>query len=90
MSYRDKNPPLSKSQRQVSASPSDGITIPVITASSSEGQVEDLEEKSIDPPAASQIPPAVNSEEKQGRKGRPDRADARRYHTAGAIEDIKV
>ena len=80
---------MSKSQRQVSASPSDGITIPVITASSSEGQ-EDLEEKSIDPPAASQIPPAVNSEEKQGRKGRPDRADARRYHTAGAIEDIKV
>ena len=79
---------MSKSPRQVSAN-SDGITIPVITASSSEGQ-EDLEEKSIDPPAASQIPPAVNSEEKQGRKGRPDRADARRYHTAGAIEDIKV
>ena len=79
---------MSKSPRQVSAN-SDGITIPVITASSSEGQ-EDLEEKSIDPPTASQIPPAVNSEEKQGRKGRPDRADARRYHTAGAIEDIKV
>jgi len=80
---------LSKSPRQVSAN-SDGITIPVITASSSEGQ-EDLEEKSIDPPA-SQIPPTttVNNEEKQGRKGRPDRADARRYHTAGAIEDIKV
>ena len=84
-----KNPPLAKS-RQVSAS--DGITIPVITASS-EGQeeVEHLEEKAIEAttqPAA--VPTGGQTEEKQGRKGRTDRADARRYHTAGAIEDIKV
>ena len=83
---KDKNPPLSKSQRQVSAS--DGITIPVITQSSEGGQEDqvELEEKAI----LEQPQPSPPEEKQQSRKGRPDRADARRYHTAGAIEDIKV
>lgn len=68
---------------------SDGITIPVITgvptSHEDEDVVDDLEEK-----MATGHSPTISNDEKPHRKGRMERTDARRYHTAGAIEDIKV
>ena len=93
----NQNPPLLKNRPVTS----DGITIPVITGvpSNNDDEMEDiqnLEEKSIEDQtgtSGTNSGTGTNtSEEKQlTRKGRIDRgADARRYHTAGAIEDIKV
>lgn len=73
-------------------STSDGITIPVITGVPSfqdddEDEKQHLEEKGIEDVTTSALPEKLQP----SRKGRTERGtDARRYHTAGAIEDIKV
>ena len=97
----NKTPPLLKSRPVTS----DGITIPVITGVPSNGDdyeddIQSLEEKAIEDQSVSansattnqHLPVSENEKQQQtNRKGRIDRgADARRYHTAGAIEDIKV
>ena len=88
---KSMSPPLVKS-RPVG---SDGITIPVITGvpAHPEDDNEILEEKSLEHEKHEKVPGLPNSSElEKPRKGRNDRAgaDTRRYHTAGAIEDIKV
>ena len=96
----NKTPPLLKSRPVTS----DGITIPVITGVPSNGHdyeddIQSLEEKAIEDQSVANsatsiqhLPVSENEKQQQtNRKGRIDRgADARRYHTAGAIEDIKV
>ena len=65
---------------------SDGITIPVITTGTGppDEEFEDESEENSSKEYDDKPSPAA-------RKGRIERgADARRYHTAGAIEDIKV
>ena len=96
----NQTPPLLKNRPVTS----DGITIPVITGvpSNNDDEMEDiqnLEEKSIEDQTGTSFESsnsgtgtnATEEKQQQTRKGRIDRgADARRYHTAGAIEDIKV
>ena len=84
-----KTPTSSFKSRNGIGNPTDSITIPVITGTPAD---EDLDHQdTADNDKLLDDPSSVSGEEKPSRKGRIERgADARRYHTAGAIEDIKV
>ena len=71
----------------------DGITIPVITGTPAEEDDDfigdETEKEAIDD--ANVVKDGDPDKPSPARKGRIERgADTRRYHTAGAIEDIKV
>ena len=71
----------------------DGITIPVITGTPAEEDddfIGDEAEKEV-LEDANVVKDGESDKPSPARKGRIERgADTRRYHTAGAIEDIKV
>jgi hypothetical protein len=88
------NPPLTKGRPVVTT---DGITIPVITGVPTTDEEENSSfEENLEKQsgiAENEISAAADNKPQHtniNRKGRVDRSDARRYHTAGAIEDIKV
>jgi hypothetical protein len=73
---------IQKSQRNLTGS--DGITIPVITGVPTNDEACEEDEDALQPEEK------AIEDCKPRSKGRTERgADARRYHTAGAIEDIK-
>ena len=85
-----KTPTSSFKSRNGIGNPTDSITIPVITGTPADEDLDHQDtvdnDKLLDDPSSKDC-----GEEKPSRKGRIERgADARRYHTAGAIEDIKV